>query len=90
VQRTPDENGAIYVLEHAVALDLHGELCCDWRDATSRIGGSPARGASRSAERPAAPDIDPTAVIDLAKGGPPGDRRARGIAPRLPRGPGAT
>jgi hypothetical protein len=31
------------------------------------------------------------AVIDLAKGGPSGDRRALriGIAPRLPRGPGS-
>ena len=32
VQRTPDEDGAIYVLPGAVALDLAGELTCDWRD----------------------------------------------------------
>jgi aminoglycoside 2'-N-acetyltransferase I len=32
VRRTPDEDGAIYVLPGAVALDLAGELTCDWRD----------------------------------------------------------
>jgi aminoglycoside 2'-N-acetyltransferase I len=32
VRRTPDEDGAIYVLPGAVALDLAGELACDWRD----------------------------------------------------------
>jgi aminoglycoside 2'-N-acetyltransferase I len=32
VQRTPDEDGAIYVLPGAAALDLAGELACDWRD----------------------------------------------------------
>ncbi|HEV7806558.1 MAG TPA: GNAT family N-acetyltransferase [Solirubrobacteraceae bacterium] len=31
VQRTPEEEGAIYVLPCAVALDLDGELTCDWR-----------------------------------------------------------
>lgn len=29
---TPDEDGSVYVLPLAAALDLHGELCCDWRD----------------------------------------------------------
>jgi len=24
--------GCIYVLAHAVALDVFGELACDWRD----------------------------------------------------------
>lgn len=31
-RRTPDEDGAIYVLPGATALDLAGELTCDWRD----------------------------------------------------------
>ena len=30
--RTPDADGAVYVLPLAVALDLRGELTCDWRD----------------------------------------------------------
>jgi aminoglycoside 2'-N-acetyltransferase I len=32
VRRTADDDGAIYVLPGAVALDLEGELTCDWRD----------------------------------------------------------
>jgi len=32
VARTEDEDGAIYVLPGAVALDLSGALACDWRD----------------------------------------------------------
>ena len=32
IRPTPDEDGCIYVLPHTVALDLDGELCCDWRD----------------------------------------------------------
>lgn len=32
IERTPEEDGCIYVLPHMVALDLLGELCCDWRD----------------------------------------------------------
>ena len=32
LRRTPDEDGAIFVLPGAVALDLTGELACDWRD----------------------------------------------------------
>lgn len=32
VVRTPGEDGAIYVLPVTVALDLAGELTCDWRD----------------------------------------------------------
>ena len=32
VQRTPDEEGWVFVLPCAVALDLDGELTCDWRD----------------------------------------------------------
>jgi len=31
-RRTPDEDGGIYVLPVACALDLGGELVCDWRD----------------------------------------------------------
>ena len=30
--RTPDEDGAIYVLPSTAPLDLSGELTCDWRD----------------------------------------------------------
>jgi aminoglycoside 2'-N-acetyltransferase I len=30
--RTPDEEGAVFVLETGVALELGGELTCDWRD----------------------------------------------------------
>ena len=30
--RTPEEEGAVYVLELGVALDRAGELTCDWRD----------------------------------------------------------
>jgi aminoglycoside 2'-N-acetyltransferase I len=30
--RTPDEDGAVYVLETTVALNRSGELTCDWRD----------------------------------------------------------
>ena len=30
--RTPDDDGSVYVLPVAVALDLDGELICDWRD----------------------------------------------------------
>jgi aminoglycoside 2'-N-acetyltransferase I len=32
VQRTPDEEGGVYVLEVACELDFSGELTCDWRD----------------------------------------------------------
>ena len=32
VVRTPEEDGAILVLPVAVALDVGGELLCDWRD----------------------------------------------------------
>jgi aminoglycoside 2'-N-acetyltransferase I len=32
VVRTDDEDGGIFVLPAAVALDLDGELTCDWRD----------------------------------------------------------
>jgi aminoglycoside 2'-N-acetyltransferase I len=32
VRRTEDEDGALYVLPVAAALDLDGELTCDWRD----------------------------------------------------------
>jgi aminoglycoside 2'-N-acetyltransferase I len=32
VEHTPDEEGAVYVLEVAFPLDLAGELTCDWRD----------------------------------------------------------
>ena len=31
IRRTPDEDGAIYVLPGAAPLDLTGELTCDWR-----------------------------------------------------------
>jgi aminoglycoside 2'-N-acetyltransferase I len=29
---TPDEQGAVYVLEAGTSLDLDAELACDWRD----------------------------------------------------------
>ena len=32
VVRTPDEDGCIYVLPVGRALDVAGELRCDWRD----------------------------------------------------------
>jgi aminoglycoside 2'-N-acetyltransferase I len=32
VVRTPDADGAVYVLPGAVPLDLGGALTCDWRD----------------------------------------------------------
>ena len=32
IRRTPDDDGGIFVLPGAVALDLGGELTCDWRD----------------------------------------------------------
>ncbi len=32
VVRTPDEDGAIFVLPGETPLDLDGELTCDWRD----------------------------------------------------------
>ena len=32
IRRTEDDDGGIYVLPGAVALDLDGELTCDWRD----------------------------------------------------------
>jgi aminoglycoside 2'-N-acetyltransferase I len=32
IRRTPDDDGAIYVFELAVPLDIFGELTCDWRD----------------------------------------------------------
>jgi aminoglycoside 2'-N-acetyltransferase I len=32
VVRTPDEDGAVYVLPTTVELDLDAELTCDWRD----------------------------------------------------------
>jgi aminoglycoside 2'-N-acetyltransferase I len=32
VRRTEEEEGGVYVLPVAVALDLSGELTCDWRD----------------------------------------------------------
>lgn len=30
--RTPDDDGAVFVLPGAVGLDLDGSLSCDWRD----------------------------------------------------------
>jgi aminoglycoside 2'-N-acetyltransferase I len=32
VTRTPDEDCAIFVLPLTVAVDIAGELTCDWRD----------------------------------------------------------
>ena len=32
IERTAGEDGCIYVLSHAVAVDVFGELTCDWRD----------------------------------------------------------
>jgi aminoglycoside 2'-N-acetyltransferase I len=32
VRRTQEEDGSIYVLPVSVALDLEGELTCDWRE----------------------------------------------------------
>jgi aminoglycoside 2'-N-acetyltransferase I len=32
VRRTPDDDGALYVLPVAAVLDLDGEITCDWRD----------------------------------------------------------
>ena len=32
IVRTPDADGAVYVLALGVALDLDAELTCDWRD----------------------------------------------------------
>jgi aminoglycoside 2'-N-acetyltransferase I len=32
IERTPEEDGYIYVLPLTVPLDLSGELICDWRD----------------------------------------------------------
>jgi len=31
IERTPDDDGSVYVLLGATALDLDGELTCDWR-----------------------------------------------------------
>ena len=33
IERTPDDDGGIYVLPVSVALDLDGDIVCDWRDA---------------------------------------------------------
>ena len=30
--RTPEDDGSVFVLPGAVALDLDGSLSCDWRD----------------------------------------------------------
>jgi len=32
IEPTPADDGGIHVLEHAVVLDVLGELTCDWRD----------------------------------------------------------
>lgn len=32
VERTPEDDGAVYVLPVSAPLDLAGELTCDWRD----------------------------------------------------------
>ena len=32
VRRTPEDDGAIYVFELTVPLDISAELTCDWRD----------------------------------------------------------
>jgi aminoglycoside 2'-N-acetyltransferase I len=32
IERTEDDDGAIYVLPMDAPLDLSGELTCDWRD----------------------------------------------------------
>jgi aminoglycoside 2'-N-acetyltransferase I len=32
VVRTPEEDAGVYVMEVTVALDLAGDLTCDWRD----------------------------------------------------------
>jgi aminoglycoside 2'-N-acetyltransferase I len=32
IRRTPDEDGAVFVLPVTARLDLAGELTCDWRD----------------------------------------------------------
>ena len=33
IERTPEDDGGIYVLPVSVQLDLTGEIVCDWRDA---------------------------------------------------------
>ncbi|MEA2142441.1 MAG: aminoglycoside 2-N-acetyltransferase [Solirubrobacteraceae bacterium] len=33
IERTPEDDGGIYVLPVTVELDLDGEIVCDWRDA---------------------------------------------------------
>lgn len=32
LRRTPDDDGGVYVLPVTAALDLDGDLACDWRD----------------------------------------------------------
>ena len=32
IRPTPEDDGGVFVLEGAAALDLDGELTCDWRD----------------------------------------------------------
>jgi aminoglycoside 2'-N-acetyltransferase I len=32
IERTPDDDGGVYVLPVTARLDLSGELTCDWRD----------------------------------------------------------
>jgi aminoglycoside 2'-N-acetyltransferase I len=32
IRRTPDDDGAVFVLPVALPLSLHGDLICDWRD----------------------------------------------------------
>jgi aminoglycoside 2'-N-acetyltransferase I len=32
IERTPDDDGGIFVLPVSVTLDVRGELTCDWRD----------------------------------------------------------
>lgn len=32
LERTPEDEGGVFVLEAGVPLDLEGELACDWRD----------------------------------------------------------
>jgi aminoglycoside 2'-N-acetyltransferase I len=34
IRRTPDKDGAIYVLPGSVPVDVSGELACDWRPAS--------------------------------------------------------
>ncbi len=57
IRRTPDKDGAIYVLPVSVPLDLSGELTCDWRPASVWLAGRHGYRGCRASSLASRPDV---------------------------------